>query len=134
MLYVGLVGRGVTGALVVLACFVGLITCLETGLEVLAVVVLEIADFEGLTLDIVDLEGITLIEFVLGLDGVALDGVALGLGGVFLGVVGCDFFGNTPCSDKAKSGFVLVGLVLVVAGIGGFFLLSVAVVFLGMLC
>lgn len=119
----------------VLACFVGLMTCLETGLEVLAVVVLEIADFEGLTLDIVALEGTTLTEFVLGLDGVALDGVALGLGDVFLVVVGCGFFGNTPCSDKAESGFVLVGLVLLVAGIRGFFLLSVpAIVILGMLC
>lgn len=134
MLYVGLVGRGVTGDLVVLAGFVGLITCLETGLGVLAVVVLEIGDFEGLTLDTVVLEGITLIELVLGLDGVALDGIALGLGDVFLGVVGCDFFGNTPCSDKAVSGFVLLGLVLLVAGTGGFFLLVVAIVFLGMLC
>lgn len=134
MLYVGLVGRGVTGDLVVLAGFVGLITCLETGLGVLAVVVLETGDFEGLTLDTVVLDGITLTELVLGLDGVALDGVALGLGDVFLGVVGCDFFGNTPCSDKAESGFVLLGLVLLVAGTGGFFLFVAAIVFLGMLC
>lgn len=132
-LYKGLVGRGVTGALEVLACFVGLMTCLETGLEVLAVVVLEIVDFEGLTLDIVGLEGTTLTEFVLGLDGVALDGVTLGLGDVFL--VGCGFFGTTPWSDKAVSDFVLVSLVLVVAGVVGFFLLSVPViVFLEVLC
>lgn len=128
MLYEGLVGGRVTGALVVLICFVGLVTCLETGLEVLAV--LEIVDFEGLTLDIVGLEGTTLTEFVLGLDGVALDVITLGLGDVFLAVVGCGFFGTASWSDKA-SGFVLDGLVLVVAGIVGFFLLSVfATVFL----
>lgn len=120
----GLVGRGVTVALVVLACFVGLMTCLETGLEVLAVVVLETVDFEGLTLDTVGFEGTTLTEFVLGLDGVALDGVTLGLGGVFLAVVGCGFFGTAPCSNMAESGFVLEGLVLVVAGIVALFLLS----------
>lgn len=114
--------------MVVLACFVGLMTCLETGLEVLAVVVLEMVDFEGLTLGIVGFEGTTLTEFVLGLDGVALDGVTLGLGGVFLAVVGCGFFGTAPCSNMAESGFVLEGLVLVVAGIVAFFLLSVFLV------
>lgn len=126
-LYEGLVGRGVTGALEVLVCFVGLMTCLKTeALEVLAVVVLEVVDFEGLTLDNVGLEGTALPELVLGLDGVALDGVTLGLGDVFL--VGCGFFGTTPWSDKAASDFVLVGLVLVVAGVVGFFLLSVPVI------
>lgn len=130
-MYEDLVGRGVTGTLVVLAGFVGLVTCLEADLEGLAVVVF--VDFEGLTLDIVGLEGTTLTEFVLGLDGVALDGVTLGLGGVFLVVVG--FFGITPWSDKAESGFALVGLVLLVAGMVGFFLLSVpAIVFLKLLC
>lgn len=120
--------------MVVLACFVGLMTCLVTGLEVLAVAVLEIVDFEELTLDIVGLEGTTLTEFVLGLDGVALDGITLGLGDVFLAVVGCGFFGSAPCSDKAESVFVLEGLVLVVAGIVGFFLLSVpAIAFLELL-
>lgn len=109
----------------VFTCFVGLRTCLETGLEVLTVVVLEVVDFEGLTLDVVAFEGTTLTGFVLGLDGVALEGVVLGLGDGFLGVVGCGFFGNTPCSDTADSGFVLVGLALLVAGLGGFFLLSV---------
>lgn len=123
----GLVGRGVTVALVVLAGFVGLMTCLETGLDVLAVVVLTV-DFEGLTLDIVGLEGTTLTEFVLGLDGVALDGVTLGLGDVFLAVVGCGFFGTASWFDKAESGFVLEGLALVVAGTVGFFLLSVPVI------
>lgn len=127
-MYEGLVGRGVTVALVVLTCFVGLMTCLETGLEVLAFAVLEMVDFEGLTLDIVGFEGTTLTEFVLGLDGVALDGVTLGLGGVFLVVVGCGFFGTAPCSNTAESGFVLESLVLVVAGIVDFFLLSVFLV------
>lgn len=135
MLYEDLVGLGVTVALVVLACFVGLMGCLETGLEVLTVAVLEIVDFEGLTLDIAGLEGTALTEFVLGLDGVALDGMTLGLGDVFLVVVGCGFFGTTPLSDRAESGFVLMGLVLVVAGIIGFFLLSVpAIIFLELLC
>lgn len=95
-MYEGLVGRGVTGALVVLACFVGLVVCLETGFEVLAVVGLEIVDFEGETLDSVGLEGTTLTGFNLGLDGVALDGVTLGLGEGFLAVVGSGFFGTTP--------------------------------------
>lgn len=134
-MYEDLVGRGVTVALVVLACFVGLLTCLETGLEVLAVVVLEVVDFDGLTLDIGGLEGTTLTEFVLGFDGVALDGMTLGLGDVFFVAVGCGFFGTTPWSDRAESGFVLLGLVLVVAGIIGFFLLSVpAIVFLELFC
>lgn len=117
----------------VLSCLVGLMTCLESGLEVLAVVVLAIEDFEGVTLDILVLDGTTLMEFVLGLVGVALDGVVFGLGDVFFAVVGCGFFGSTPCSE-AESSFVLVGLLLLVAGIEGFFLLSVtAMVFLGML-
>lgn len=116
-----------TGALVVLACFGGLVTCLETGLGVLASAALEMVDFDGLTLDMVGFEGVTLTEFALdivGLDGVALEVVPLGLGVVFLAVVGCGFFGSTPRSDKAESGFVLEGLVLAVAGIVGFFLLS----------
>lgn len=91
MLYEGLVGCRVTGALVVLVCFVGLVTCLE----VLAVVVLDHVDFEGLALDIVGLTT-TLTEFVLGLDTVALDGVTLGLGDVFLAVVGCGFLRAVP--------------------------------------
>lgn len=111
----------------VVPCFVGLGSCLEAGLEGLAVVVLEIVDFEGLTLNVVGLEGTALTELVLGLDGVALDGVTLGLGGVFL--VGCGFFWAVLWSDNARSGFVLVGLE--VAGVVGFFLFSVpAITFL----
>lgn len=132
-LYEGLVGRGVTGALVVLGCLVGLTTCLEPGLEVLAVVVLDIVDFEGVTLGTLDLEGATLMELVLGLVGVALEGVVFGLGDVFFAVVGCGFLGRTPCSE-AESSFILVGLLLLVAGTEDFFLLSVTVAnFLGML-
>lgn len=125
VLYEGLVGRGVIGALVVLVvCFVGMVTCLETGLEVLGVVGLNGVDFEGLILAIV--LGRTLTDCVLGLDGVALDGVTFVLGGGFT-VVGCGFFGTAPWSDRAESGFVLEGFV--VAGIV-FFLLSVpAIVF-----
>lgn len=95
-LYEGLVGRGVAGDLVVMACFVGLVVTLETGLEVLAVVVLGTVGFEGLILDFVGSEGTALTEFDLGLDGVALDDVTLGLGGVLLAVVGCGFFGTVP--------------------------------------
>lgn len=132
-LYEGLVGRGVTGALVVLACFVGLTTCLEPGLEVLAVAVLDIVDFEGVTLGTLALGGTALMELVLGLVGVALEGVVFGLGDVFFAVVGCGFFGRTPCSG-AESSFVLVGLLLLVAGTEGFFLLSATVDdFLGLL-
>lgn len=109
--------------MVVLACFVGLVICLVTGLEVLAVAVLEIVAFEGRTLEIVGLDGTALTEF--DLDGVALDGVTLGLGDVFLAVVGCGFFGTAPWSNSTESGFVLEGLVLVVAGIVGFFLFAV---------
>lgn len=87
-LYEGLVGRGVTGFFVVLACFVGLMSCLAPGLEVLAGVVLEIDVFKGLTLDIVVLGATILTEFFLGLDGVALEGVALGFRGIFLVEVG----------------------------------------------
>lgn len=94
-MYEGLVGRGVTGVLEVLGCFVGLMTCLDTGFKVLGVV-LEITDFEGLTLEIAGFEGTTLTGVVLGLDGVALEGVTLGLGDVFLVVVACGFFGTTP--------------------------------------
>ena len=54
-----------------------------------------------------------------------MDAVTLGLGDAFLAVVGCGFFGTASWSDKVESGFVLEGLVLVVAGIVGFFLLSV---------
>lgn len=81
-------GRKVTGALVGLVCFVGLIICLEAGLEVLAVTVFDVVDFEGPTLDIVGFDGTILTGFDLGLDGVALDGVTLGLGDGFLAVVG----------------------------------------------
>lgn len=67
----------------------------------------------------------------------ALDGITLGLGDIFLVVVGCcccGFFGSAPCSDKVESGFVLEGLVRVVAGIVGFLLLSVsAIAFLELL-
>ena len=126
----GLVGRTMTVALVVLDCFVGLMTCLVTGLEVLAVVVLKTVGFEGLTLGFVGLEGTTLTGLVLGFNGVALDGVTLGLGGVFLAVVGWGFFRTVPWSDRVESGFILEGLVLVVAGIVGFFLFVPAIVFL----
>lgn len=79
------------------------------------------------------LGGTALTELVLGLVGVALEGVVFGLGDVFFAVVGCGFFGRTPCSE-AESSFVLVGLLLLVAGTEGFFLLSVtAAEFLGML-
>lgn len=133
VLYEGLVGRGVIGALEVLACLVGLATCLKSGLEVLTVTFLEIVDFEELTLDTVGLDGTTLTEFVLGLGRVALAVVTLGLGGVFLAGAGCGFFGIAPWSDKGLRGFVLEGLMLVVAGVVGFFLLSVPViVFLGL--
>lgn len=85
-------------------------------------------------MDIVGLEGTTLTEFALDLDRVALDVVTFGLGDVFLAVVGCGFFGTALWSDKAESGFVLEGLVLEVAEIVGFFLLSdPAIVFLGLL-
>lgn len=132
-LYEGLVGRGVTGALVVLACLVGLRTCLEPGLEVLAVAVFNIVDFEGVTLGTLVLGGTALTELVLDLVGVALEGVVFGLGDVFFAVVGCGFFGRTPCSE-AESSLVLVGLLLLVAGTEGFFLLSVTVAdFLGVL-
>lgn len=136
-MYKDLVGRKVTAALVVLGCFVGLITCLETGLVFLAAVVLVGVDFEGMTLDTVGLEGtaLTVLVVVLGFDGVALDGITLGLGVVFLVVVGCGFLGTAPWSDKVELGFVLVGLVLVVAGIVAFFLLFVSVtVFLVLVC
>lgn len=125
-LYVGLVGRGVTGALVVLGSLVGLTTCLEPSLEVLAVVVLDIVDLEGVTLGTLVLEGTGLVELVLGLVGVALEGVVFGLGDAFFAVVGCGFLGRTPCSE-AESSFVLVGLLLLVAGTEDFFLLSVTV-------
>lgn len=132
-LYAGLVGRGVTGALVVLACLVGLTSCLEPGLEVFAVVVLDVVDFEGMTLGTLVFEGTALTELVLGLVGVAFEGVVLGLGDVFFAVVGCGFFGRTPCSE-AESSFILVGLLLLVAGMEVFFLLSMTeAVFLGML-
>lgn len=124
-LYEGLGVLWPTGDLVVKDCFVGLMTCLVTGLELLEVVVLEMVAFEGLTLGIVGLEGETLTEFTFGLDGVAFEGVTLGLGVVFLVVVGCGFFRMVPWSDKVASGFILEGLVLVVAGMAFFFLSSV---------
>lgn len=132
-LYEGLVGRWATGALEVLACFVGLIACLESGLEVLTVAFLESVDFEVFTLDSVGLDGTTLTEFSLGLDRLALDVATLGLGGVFFVMGSCGFFGTGPWSDKVDTGFVLEGLMLVVAGIVGFFLLSnPEIVFLGL--
>ena len=128
VLYNGLVGRGVTGALMVLVCFVG---CLETGFEVLADGDLEIVGFEGLTLGNVGLEVTSLTEFDLGLDRVALVDGTLGLGDGFLAVVGCGFFGTAAGSSKA--GFVFGGLVVIVAGVTFFLLLSVpAIAFLGL--
>lgn len=118
----------------VLACFVGLMSCLEVVFETFVVVALEMVVCKGMTLDdVVVLEETVLAETVLVLGGVALDGVALGLGGVFLVVAGCDFFGSIPCSDKDDLAFVLVGLVLVVAGRAGFFLSVTPTVFLEML-
>lgn len=105
-----------------MACFVGLTAGLETGLEVFAVAVL--VGFEELTLGIVGLGGTGFTELTLGLDGVALDGVTLGLGGVFLAGVGWGFLETAAWSNKAESDFALEGLVLVVAGMVGFFLLS----------
>lgn len=123
-LYEDLGGRTVTGALVVLVCFVGLVIGLETGLEVLDAAVLEIVDFEGLILDVDGFEG---TGFVLALDGVALDGATLGLGDGFLAVVGCGFFVTAPWLKRTESDCVLEGLGLDVAGIVGFFCLSVPV-------
>lgn len=117
----------------VLACFVGLMSCLEVVFETFVVVALEMVVCKGMTLDDVVLEETVLAETVLVLGGVALDGVALGLGGVFLVVAGCDFFGSIPCSDKDDLAFVLVSLVLVVAGRAGFFLSVTPTVFLEML-
>lgn len=134
-LYEGLVGLGVTGALVLVG-FVGLVTCLDTGFTVLALAVLENVDFDGLTLDNVGFEGAGLAEFTLGivgLDGVAFDGVTFGLGEVFFAVVGCGFFGTAPWSDRVESDFVLGGLVLAIVGAVGFFLLSDVIDFLGLL-
>lgn len=124
-MYEGLGVLWLTGDLVVGDCFVGLMTCLETGLELLEVIVLEMAAFEGLALGIVGLEGTTLTVFTFGLDGVALEGETLGLGVVFLVVVDCGLFWMAPCSDKVASGFILEGLVLVVAGMVDFFFSSV---------
>lgn len=134
-LYEGLVGLGVTGALFLVG-FVGLVTCLDTGFTVLALAALENVDFDGLTLDNVGFEGAGLAEFTLGivgLDGVAFDGVTFGLGEVFFEVVGCGFFGTAPWSDREESDFVLGGLVLAIVGTVGFFLLSDAIDFLGLL-
>lgn len=118
----------------VLACLVGLMSCLEVVFETFAVVALEMVVCKGMTLeDVVVLEETVLAEIVLVLGGVALDGVALGLGGVFLVVAGCGFFGSIPCSDKDDLAFALVALVLVVAERAGFFLSVTPTVFLGML-
>lgn len=120
--------------MVVLACFVGLTTCLLTDLEFLEFVVWEIEVDFGLPLYTVGLEVTTLTEFVLGLGRVALDGVTLGLGDGFLAVVGCVFLGSAPCSNRAETGFILEGFGVVVAGLVGFFLLFVAAnAFLGLL-
>lgn len=118
----------------VLACFVGLMSCLEVVFETFVVVALEMVVCKGITLeDVVVLEETVLAESVFVLGGVALDGVVLGLGGVFLVVAGCGFFGSIPCSDKDDLVFVLVSLVLVVAGRAGFFLSVTPTVFLVML-
>lgn len=87
----GVVGRGVTGALVALVCLVGLMTCFRFGLVVFAKL-FNIVAFEGLTFDTTGLEGNTLTEFSLGFERVALDGMTLALMGVFLAAVGCGFF------------------------------------------
>lgn len=118
----------------VLACFVGLMSCLEVVFETFVVAALEMVVCKGMTLDdVVVLEETDLEDTVLGLGGVALDGVVLGLGGVFFGVTGFGFFGSIPCSGEDDLAFVLVGLVLVVAGRAGFFLSVTPTVFLGML-
>lgn len=133
-LYEGLVGLGVTGALVLVG-FVGLVNCLDTGFTVLALAVLENVDFDGLTLGNVGFEGAGLTEFALdivGFDGVAFEVVTFGLGGVFFVVVGCGFFGTAPWSDRVESDFVLGGLVLAIVGTIVFFL-SDAIDFLGLL-
>lgn len=124
-LYEGLVGLGVTGALVVIGCFVGL--------GVLAAVGLGVADFERLTFDVVGLKGASFRESGLGLDGVAFDDVTLDLEGVLLALVGWGFFGTAPWSNNAGLGFVLEGLVLVLTGIVGFFeLLAPTLAFFGL--
>lgn len=118
----------------VLACFVGLISCLELVFETFVVVALEMVVCKGMTLDdVVVLEVPVLEKIALDLGGVVLEGVALGSEGVFLVVAGCGFFGSIPCSDKDDLALVLVGLVLVVAGRAGFFLSVTPTVFLGML-
>lgn len=118
----------------VLACFVGLMFCFEVVFETFAVVALEMVVCKGMTLDdVVVLEEADLVDIVLGLGGVALDGVVLGLEGVFFVVAGCGFFGSIPCTGEDDLTFVLVGLVLVVAGRAGFFLSVTPTVFLGML-
>lgn len=48
-------------------------------------------------------------------------------------MAGCGLFGSIPCSDKDDLSFVLVGLVLVVAGRAGFFLSVTPTVFFEML-
>lgn len=58
----------VTGDLVVGDCFVGLMTCLELGLELLEVVALETVAFEGLALGIDGLEGTSLTKSTFSLD------------------------------------------------------------------
>lgn len=124
-LYEGLGVLWLTGDLVVGDCFVGLMTCLITGLVFLGVVVLEMVAFEGLALGIVGLKGTSLTKFTFGFNGVAFEGVTLGLGSVFLVVVDCGFFRVGPWSDRVASGFILEGFVLVVVGMADFFLSSV---------
>lgn len=58
----------------VLACFVGLMSCLAVVFETFVVVALEMVVCKGMTLDdVVVLEGTVLAEIVLVLGGVALD-------------------------------------------------------------
>lgn len=130
VLYDGLVGRGVTEALVDLVSFVGLIIFLEAGFEVLAFVDFETVDFDGLTLDNVGFGVVTLTEFNLDLGGVTLDEGTLGLVGIFLAGVNCGLFETAAWSSKTESCLVLRGFIVIVAGVVGLFLSVSAVVFL----
>lgn len=126
----GLVGRGVTEALVDLVSFVGLIIFLEAGFEVLAFVDFETVDFDGLTLDNVGFGVVIWTEFDLDLGGVALDEGTLGLGVIFLTGVNCGLFETAAWSSMRESCLVLRGFIVIVAGVVGFFFSGSAVVFL----
>lgn len=65
----GPVGCGLTGALVVLGCFVGLRVCLDSVFTGLTVVFLGIVDFDGLGFGIAGLGAVTLTVFGLGFGG-----------------------------------------------------------------